>query len=229
MVLSLNYRRPARVNSSRSSNSSVDTEKSDKVESISSGSSCPYGIPDALSFEKIISGGTCPPVTTREFMDFLQYIEHDAENLQFYLWYRAYLKRWATLPESDARLAPEWTPEQARAEVLAEKEKASAKRNAHSNQNNNGAAAILKGTDFDGTGKTKNHEAGLPNPFSTPPRTPTANESNAPSTVGWSEENSTIGGTTNHAKKAAQAFDGVNALQPCKSNSFSFSNIANLQ
>lgn len=66
MVLSLNYRRPARVSSDRSS---VDTEKSDKVESISSGSSCPYGIPDALSFDKIISGGTCPVSpnhTTRE-------------------------------------------------------------------------------------------------------------------------------------------------------------------
>lgn len=56
MVLSLNYRRPVYVDSS---NVSVETEKS-QGESVSSASSCPYGIPEALSFEKIITGGTCP-------------------------------------------------------------------------------------------------------------------------------------------------------------------------
>lgn len=54
MVLSLTYRRPAYV----SSRSSLDSEK--PAESISSGTSSQYGIPDALSFDKIISGGTCP-------------------------------------------------------------------------------------------------------------------------------------------------------------------------
>jgi hypothetical protein len=57
MVYSLSYRRPAHVESSRAS---VETEKSGKQESISSGGSCSYGIPPALSFDKIISGGTCP-------------------------------------------------------------------------------------------------------------------------------------------------------------------------
>lgn len=56
MVLSLKYRRPQYVDSS---NASVETEKS-QGESVSSASSCPYGIPEALSFEKIITGGTCP-------------------------------------------------------------------------------------------------------------------------------------------------------------------------
>lgn len=55
MVLSLNYRRPAHV-----SRDSINTEQSGGAESQSSGSSCPYGIPDALSFDRIISGGTCP-------------------------------------------------------------------------------------------------------------------------------------------------------------------------
>lgn len=54
MVLSLTYRRPAYV----SSHSSIDSEK--PAESISSGTSSQCGIPDALSFDKIISGGTCP-------------------------------------------------------------------------------------------------------------------------------------------------------------------------
>lgn len=57
MVLSLNYRRPAYVSDSRQS---LDSEKGGKSESVTSSGSCPYGIPDALSFDKIISGGTCP-------------------------------------------------------------------------------------------------------------------------------------------------------------------------
>ena len=58
MVYSLTYRRPAYV--PQSSRLSIRSEESEKAESVSSGSSCPYGIPDALSFDKIISGGTCP-------------------------------------------------------------------------------------------------------------------------------------------------------------------------
>lgn len=57
MVLSLNYRRPVYVPSSRQS---LDSEKGGQAESVTSTSSSPYGIPDALSFDRIISGGTCP-------------------------------------------------------------------------------------------------------------------------------------------------------------------------
>lgn len=55
MVLSLTYRRPARV-----SRDSVNTGRSGAAESTNSGLSCPFGIPDALSFDRIINGGTCP-------------------------------------------------------------------------------------------------------------------------------------------------------------------------
>jgi len=55
MVLSLSYRRPAHV-----SRDSINSENSGGAESQTSGSSCPYGIPDALSFDRIINGGTCP-------------------------------------------------------------------------------------------------------------------------------------------------------------------------
>ena len=65
MVYSMTYRRPGYVDSS---SSSVNSEKGGKTDSISSGSSCPYGIPDALSFDRIISGGTCP---VRAFKSFL--------------------------------------------------------------------------------------------------------------------------------------------------------------
>ncbi|KAM3078710.1 hypothetical protein ACMFMG_006576 [Clarireedia jacksonii] len=51
------------------------------------------GIPEALSFDRIIQGGTCPPMTVRDFMNYLQYIELAPENLQFFLWFRDYSSR----------------------------------------------------------------------------------------------------------------------------------------
>ncbi|KAL6250149.1 hypothetical protein RBB50_002450 [Rhinocladiella similis] len=206
MVLSLTYRRPAYV----SSRSSLDSEK--PAESISSGTSSQYGIPDALSFDKIISGGTCPPVTLREFMDFLCYIEHDAENLQFYLWHRDYCKRFAALSESQQRLAPKWTAEQALTEKTnAEKEKLPKKAP-------NSATAFLKGTDFDPNAKLGVPEH-VPNPFNTPPRTPSATiadrDSIAPSTVGYSDDGTTLrSGTTDHTRKAEAAFEEAGTFQP---------------
>ena len=151
-------------------------------------------------------------------MDFLVYIEHDAENLQFYLWYKDYVKRFFQLPESEQVLAPEWTPEQAQAEKNAlEKEKLPKKMPAE-------AAAVLKGTDFETPAKPT--EGGY-NPFNTPPRTPNGGEydpslagssegANGP--TGWSEQGSTLkSGSTDHTKKTANAFEAVDTLQPCKS------------
>lgn len=141
-------------------------------------------------------------------MDFLKYIEHDAENLQFFLWYKDYIKRFFQLPELEQKLAPEWTAEQASAEKKAIEQEKPKKLPAD-------AAAVLKGTDFEPP-KPVIQENGH-NPFNTPPRTPSANdrESVAPSTVGWSENGSTMGsGATDHTKKTAQAFDEVDALQP---------------
>lgn len=45
-------------------------------------------------------------------MDFLKYIEHSAENLQFYLWFKDYEQRFNKLPENERILSPEWTREQ---------------------------------------------------------------------------------------------------------------------
>lgn len=144
-------------------------------------------------------------------MDFLRYIEYDAENLQFYLWYRDYCKRFAELPQHEQNLAPEWTTEQALAEkTIAEKEKLPKKMSG-------AAAAVLKGTDFDPSLKLGIPEA-APNPFNTPPRTPSAtdHDSMAPSTVGFSEDGTTLRtGTTNHSRRAEAAFDEAGTLQPC--------------
>ncbi|KAJ4298704.1 hypothetical protein N0V88_003736 [Collariella sp. IMI 366227] len=58
---------------------------------------------------EIIEGGTCPPCTIRDFMKYLIYVEHSAENLQFFLWYRDYEKRFRDAKTADLALAPEWT------------------------------------------------------------------------------------------------------------------------
>lgn len=60
-LLSLTYRRPERVDktSLRRSQSSFEGEKRDA--SLESGrSTASAGIPAALSFDKIMNGGTCP-------------------------------------------------------------------------------------------------------------------------------------------------------------------------
>lgn len=60
MVYSLTYRRPSHVSSSRDSLTGEEKQKSIN-ESLSSGSSSlSKGIPEALSFDRIVSGGTCP-------------------------------------------------------------------------------------------------------------------------------------------------------------------------
>ena len=59
MVYSLTYRRPAYIDSHRAS---VASEKPSVGRSTldSSDGSINFGIPDALSFDRIIDGGTCP-------------------------------------------------------------------------------------------------------------------------------------------------------------------------
>lgn len=49
----------------------------------------------------------------------MKYIEHDAENLQFYLWCRSYTERFRRLPESEKALSPEWALAKTEADVNA--------------------------------------------------------------------------------------------------------------
>ena len=65
MVYSLTYRRPPHVDSARSSVLGNEKAKSigeTSIDSQVSGGSggMAFGIPDALSFDRIITGGTCP-------------------------------------------------------------------------------------------------------------------------------------------------------------------------
>jgi hypothetical protein len=45
-------------------------------------------------------------------MDYLVYVEHSAENLQFYIWYQDYVRRWNLLSASQRALSPEVQPDQ---------------------------------------------------------------------------------------------------------------------
>jgi hypothetical protein len=65
-------------------------------------------------------------------MDYLVYIEHNAENLQFFLWYRDYERRFNALPEKERALSQEWVPDTKEIPNLAkdpEKEATKTKRN----------------------------------------------------------------------------------------------------
>ena len=144
-------------------------------------------------------------------MNYLIYIEHAAENLQFFLWYRDYVKRFSELPSNELALAPEWTAEQAEAEANqptpGPKQKISAE-----------TAAVFKGTDFAPPVASVVEVKG--NPFNTPPRTPNGeSESVAQTEPAWSDNGSTImGSTTNKSfhTKAAGAFEGADIKwQPC--------------
>ncbi|ATZ57015.1 hypothetical protein BCIN_14g02050 [Botrytis cinerea B05.10] len=68
-------------------------------------------IPPGLRFEDVIENQSLPPCSLSDFMDFLVYIEHDAENLQFYLWYKDYVRRFEALSDYEKKLSPEWVPE----------------------------------------------------------------------------------------------------------------------
>ncbi|KAI0455746.1 hypothetical protein F5B21DRAFT_180720 [Xylaria acuta] len=164
-LLPLNYRRPAYVDNEviRRISSGEFDEKSDA--SLKSGrAGTASSIPEALTFDKIVNGGTCPPCTLRDFMNYLIYIEHSAENLQFFLWYHDYVKRFHEAPASETVLAPEWT--------LAMEEDAMAKIQkdaaAKVKKESPIARELFQGTDFDKTPEVLVVES-RGDPFSTPP------------------------------------------------------------
>ena len=144
-------------------------------------------------------------------MNYLIYIEYAAENLQFFLWYRDYCKRFYELPQAQRILAPEWTAEQAEAEppVVANKKISAV------------TAAIFKGTDFAPPQVTVNEF--VVNPFNTPPRTPSG-EAGKESPVsphseyGWSDDGSTLRSSKKpFMNTTAGAYEGADLKwQPCE-------------
>jgi hypothetical protein len=89
-----------------------------------------YGdIPAELSFEEIIQNRAAPvgtvsvsshartntsqPCSLSDFMDYVFYVERNAEALQFFLWYWDYIQRWSNLLPRQKALSPPWDPEKA--------------------------------------------------------------------------------------------------------------------
>jgi hypothetical protein len=138
------------------------------------------------------------PCTVRDFMNFLKYIELSAENLQFYLWFRDYSKRFGELPASEKALSPEWSGEKATAEV-----------NAGPKMINAEAAAILSGSDFASDAKIDESEKTSNNPFFTPPRTPTSYERPEGAKSFDSYDDSFSTSRVDHTKRASSAFESA--------------------
>ena len=147
-------------------------------------------------------------------MNYLVYIEHSAENLQFYLWYRDYLKRFSDLPPNERALAPEWSAEQAEMDAQGMQGTPGPKQKISPE-----TAAAFKGTDFSPPIASVVEVKG--NPFNTPPRTPNGEayrQSEAPSDRPFSESCSTlISNTQSFQTKTAGAFQGADLKwQPCE-------------
>lgn len=130
-------------------------------------------------------------------MNFLKYIELSAENLQFFLWFRDYSKRFNELPASEQVLSPEWTGDQ---NVPSETKTVPTPLNAE-------AAAMLKGTDFASDTKINRSEQGGSNPFYTPPRTPTSVDRRNESLDSY--DDSTATANIDHTRRAAGAFESA--------------------
>ncbi|EXF81126.1 hypothetical protein CFIO01_07217 [Colletotrichum fioriniae PJ7] len=54
------------------------------------------------------------PCSLNDFVDYLVYVEQDAEPLQFFLWYCGYVHSWTTLAPEQRALAPRWDPDRGR-------------------------------------------------------------------------------------------------------------------
>jgi hypothetical protein len=139
-------------------------------------------------------------------MNFLKYIELSAENLQFFLWFRDYSKRFNELPESERVLSPEWTGDKS---VLEAKPMSKAM--------NPEVAAILVGSEFNNDVKADESDKGASNPFYTPPRTPTSVERQDGAKSFDSYDDSLATAKVDHTKRASGAFESAGLKwKPCE-------------
>ncbi|KJZ79314.1 hypothetical protein HIM_01465 [Hirsutella minnesotensis 3608] len=200
MVFSLTYTRPKYVEPRSSQDSDEKPELS--IRSGQSGASA--GIPESLAFDKIMNGGTCPPMTVRDFMNYLLYVEHCAENLQFYLWYKDYAKRFEEADTTDTALAPVWTKEMEE-DIITKIRKEQVEKQRPEPE----AAEIFKGTGFEKATTERNGS----NPFSTPPHTAQSGTEERGS-VNTTHRTQPSDVASSYKSQAADAFTAVGAKQP---------------
>lgn len=134
-------------------------------------------------------------------MDYLLYIEHSAENLQFFLWYRDYIKRFDEADTLDTKLSPEWTQAMENETTIKIQKDVAGKMRRELK-----AVAIFKGTDFEIGAVDVVIENG--DPFSTLPSTPSTKIT--PSFLSGSQASS-------YRSQSRDAFSAAGATKPCKS------------
>jgi len=146
-------------------------------------------------------------------MNYLKYIEHDPENLQFYLWYKDYVQRFTTLPDSEKCLSPEWTAEQAQADSAAYRARFDSKKMAPE------TAATMKGfetekeNDVEAEKASKSSEDG--NPFNDSRESTLANR-DSPSTETQTLSNTSQTTKSAYSQRAENAFDEAGLKwKPC--------------
>lgn len=134
-------------------------------------------------------------------MNYLIYVERSAENLQFFLWYRDYVRRFAEADTSDIALAQEWT-QAMEDEAVAKIQKD----HVDKLRRQPPAAAIFKGTDFEKGEQSAAHSEGG-DPFGTPPRS-----------LGGDQDSYLSGSrmTGTYREQASEAFTQAGIKQPCK-------------
>ncbi|KAF5023484.1 hypothetical protein F66182_4435 [Fusarium sp. NRRL 66182] len=209
-LLPLTYTRPKHVDQRSISSSDEFGSEAEKTDgSIDSGfSGHSSGIPDSLSFEKIVSGGTCPPMTVRDFMSYLVYVEHAAENLQFYLWFKDYERRFKSNPKLDIRLAPEWTRTMQNDTVIKIR-----KEHLDRMRREPKSAEMFRGTDFEKKKKKQPSSKDRSNsvdPFATPPQSSKGDESS----IYTASKTMKSLDAVSYQSRASEAFHAVGAPQP---------------
>lgn len=138
-------------------------------------------------------------------MNYLIYIEHSAENLQFFLWYKDYAKRFAQADTADIALSPEWT-QTMEDDAIAKIRKDNAEKMRAEPAI---AAEMFKGTDFE-KGAIDAHSG---NPFTTPPRTPRGADDKDSIHTDPSMPPSLA---QTYKSQASEAFYSAGAKTPCK-------------
>lgn len=161
-------------------------------------------------------------MTCRDFVKYMIYVEHGAENLQFFLWHRDYTQRFENLPENENVLSPEYKHPAVTADGLA-KPKLLAK---------GGDQAAVRVIEKAFEASEKENRPPLPSqgvsthsdPFRTPPLTPDyASMTNmkladSHSLTPFDSMQAISLGSIDHKAVTAEAFGNANVkFQPCRS------------
>jgi len=149
-------------------------------------------------------------------MNYLKYIEHAPENLQFFLWLRQYTEKFEALPASERALSPAWTM------TIAESEKLANEGKNRPMKVSADTAAALKGTGLDSTPRITETEK--PNPFGTPERTPSEETERNPMSFTSTQDDRSSAWMSMHTtstaetkKRGGDAFGEAGLKwQPCK-------------